>query len=70
MRLAMPMVQIYLIEGRSWEQKAKIAEDVTLALEKHAGAKPDDVQVIFEDRSASDWAIAGKLLVSKTEPQE
>ncbi len=58
----MPYVRIEVIEGRSEEQKARIAEAVTQALVEHGGAKPASVFVVFEDVKAQNWAVGGQLV--------
>jgi 4-oxalocrotonate tautomerase len=58
----MPVVWISLIEGRTQDQKARVAEAVTRAMVEHAGSSPDQVNVIFDDKSRENWAITGKLL--------
>lgn len=58
----MPYVRIEMIEGRSIEQKAVVAEAVTKALVENAGAKVEDVDIVFVDVAPCNWAIAGRLL--------
>jgi 4-oxalocrotonate tautomerase len=57
----MPMVKIELFSGRTREQKAAAAKEVTEALTRSLGVKPESTQVIFVDVEKSDWATAGKL---------
>jgi len=57
----MPIVRIELFAGRTREQKAKAAKEVTEALTRTIGAKPESTDVIFVDVEKSDWASAGKL---------
>ena len=61
----MPVVTIQLLSGRSKEQKTKIAKAVTDALVDIAGARPQGVQVIFDDVEKADWANAGVLMSDK-----
>lgn len=57
----MPIVKIELFEGRTREQKAKAAKEITEAVGRTLGASPESTHVIFTDVSKSDWANAGKL---------
>lgn len=57
----MPIVKVELFEGRTREQKAKAAKEITEAVNRTLGAKPESTHVIFADVSKSDWAHAGKL---------
>ncbi|BAF59886.1 MAG: 4-oxalocrotonate tautomerase [Pelotomaculum sp.] len=61
----MPVVNIQLLEGRSVEQKAKIAKAVTDILVEIGGARPEAVTVIFSDIKKSDLAVGGKLASEK-----
>lgn len=58
----MPYVKIEMLDGRTEEQKARIAEAVTTALVEHGGAKADSVFVVFQDVPKHDWAVGGTLL--------
>jgi len=51
----MPHVIVKLQSGRSEQQKAKIAEDVTRAIMASAGCSEEAVSVAIEDVAPSDW---------------
>jgi len=55
----MPYVQITWVEGRTPEQKRKLAERVTQALIEDGRAKRENIQVTFVDLPATDYAEAG-----------
>jgi len=57
----MPIVKVELLAGRTREQKAHAAREITAAVERCLGAKPGNTQVLFQDIAKSDWATAGKL---------
>lgn len=58
----MPVVRISLLSGRTKEQKAKLAKAMTDAMVEHAGSTADHVNVVFDEQSAENWALSGKLL--------
>lgn len=58
----MPVVRISLLEGRSKEQKARVAAAVTQAMVEHASSAADDVHIIFDEQARENWAISGKLV--------
>ena len=58
----MPMVRIELLAGRTREQKARAAREVTDALARTINSRPEDTQIIFVDVARSDWAENGKLV--------
>lgn len=62
----MPYVRIEMLEGRSTEQKAAIANAVTQALVEHAGASPQSVFVVFESVRRDDWAVGGQLIADRS----
>jgi 4-oxalocrotonate tautomerase len=61
----MPIVRVELFEGRTREQKAKAAKEITEVVARALGASPESTHVIFADVSKSDWANAGKLADEK-----
>ena len=61
----MPHVQITWVEGRSPEQKRKIAERVTQVLVEDGRAKRENVHVAFLDVPATNYAEAGVLVADQ-----
>ena len=57
----MPLVVIKLYEGRSAEQKRQAAKQITDVIVETLKTTAEHTQIIFEDVSKGDWAIAGKL---------
>ena len=55
----MPFAQIYLLEGRSEEQKRAVIEEVTAALTRALGAPKENVRVWIHDMPKTNWGIAG-----------
>ena len=58
----MPMVTVDWLEGRTPEQKARLAEAMTQAFVDIAKVSKEQVWVLFRDAKRYDWAMAGKLL--------
>ena len=56
----MPFAQIYLMEGRSEEQKRAVIEKVTAALVEAVGAPREAVRVLIQDVPKANWGIAGQ----------
>ena len=69
----MPFAQIYMLEGRSEEQKKAVIEKVTRALVEAVGAPPTNVRVWIHDVPKENWGIAGvsakELGADRTEVQ-
>jgi len=55
----MPFAQIYMLEGRTEEQKKAVIEKVTQALVDAVGAPQANVRVWIHDVPKENWGIAG-----------
>jgi len=55
----MPDVHISWLEGRTPDQKRKVAEGITKVLVEEAGTKPEAVHVVFVDIPHTNFAVAG-----------
>lgn len=55
----MPFAQLYILEGRSEEQKRVAIEKVTQALVEAFGAPVENVRVWIHDMPKTNWGIAG-----------
>ena len=58
----MPIIRVAMLEGRSREQKARLAKSITDAFVEIAKAPPEQVMVVFSEHTKENWAIGGKLL--------
>jgi len=56
----MPVVKIDLWEGRTLEQKDALIKEVTDAIVKSLGIKPEQVIVILSEVSKDHWGVAGE----------
>jgi len=61
----MPLVQITMLEGRSPEQKRKLAARITDAMVEEAGARREAVIVAFHEVSKESYASGGVLMADK-----
>ena len=55
----MPFAQIYMIEGRTEEQKRAVIEKVSAALVEATGMPIANVRVWIQDVPKENWGIAG-----------
>ena len=55
----MPFAQIFLMEGRTEEQKRAVIEKVTAALVDAVGAPKENVRVWIQEVPKTNWGIAG-----------
>ncbi len=61
----MPLIIVKMLEGRSVEQKRRLAKAVTEVVVKYTGAPEDQVDVIIEDYPRENWAKGGTLYADK-----
>lgn len=55
----MPLAHIYIMEGRTVDQKRAIIEKVTQALHEAVGAPKENVRVVIQEVPKNNWGIAG-----------
>lgn len=55
----MPFAQIYMLEGRTEDQKRAVIEKVTQALHEAVGAPKEAIRVWIHDMPKTNWGIAG-----------
>jgi 4-oxalocrotonate tautomerase len=67
MERRMPEVVVYLLEGRSLEQKRGLVKDITQAVVKNAGTNADQVTVSLVETPRTSKAKGG-VLFSVAEP--
>lgn len=61
----MPTIRIELFEGRTPQQKAALAKEITEACVRVLGGKPDGVDILFYDIARHDWSTGGQLWSDK-----
>ena len=57
----MPTIRVDLMEGRTPEQKAELAAEITRACVKVLGGSADSVDILFYDIARHNWATGGML---------
>ncbi|MBL9204857.1 MAG: 4-oxalocrotonate tautomerase family protein [Opitutaceae bacterium] len=57
----MPVVRVAWFTGKTHQQKAKVASEITDSIVRNTGTDAKYIYVLFEDVEASDWAGEGKL---------
>jgi 4-oxalocrotonate tautomerase len=61
----MPLVQVTMLEGRTTEQKRKLAARITDAMVEEAGARREAIVVAFHEVSKESYASGGVLMADK-----
>jgi 4-oxalocrotonate tautomerase len=61
----MPLVQITMLQGRTVDQKRKIALRITDAMVEEAGARREAIVVTFLEVSKESYASGGELMADK-----
>ena len=63
----MPHVMVEIWEGRSTEQKRRLAKAITDAMVEHVDATPDGLHVAILEFPRDSWARAGVLGIDRTD---
>jgi 4-oxalocrotonate tautomerase len=61
----MPDVHITWLEGRTVDQKRKVAQRITQVLMEEAGAKSESTHIVFVDVPATNFASAGVTVADR-----
>jgi 4-oxalocrotonate tautomerase len=61
----MPLVQVTMLQGRSADQKRKLAQRITDVVAEEAGARREAVIVAFNEVSKESYASGGVLMADK-----
>ena len=62
----MPLVQVTMLQGRTADQKRKIAQRITDAMVEEAAARREAIVVTFIELSEESYASGGMLMADKT----
>ncbi len=61
----MPLVQVTMLQGRTADQKRKLAQRLTDVMVEEAGARKEAVVVTFAEVSKESYASGGVLIADK-----
>ena len=61
----MPLIQVTMLQGRTTDQKRKIAQRITDTMVEEAGARREAIMVAFHEVPKESYASGGVLLVDK-----
>jgi 4-oxalocrotonate tautomerase len=61
----MPLVQVTMLQGRTADQKRKLAQRITDAMVEEAGARREAIVVTFLELSSENYASGGVLMADK-----
>ncbi len=61
----MPLIQVTMLEGRTADQKRKLAKRITDAMVEEAGAHREAIVVAFHEVSKESYASGGVLMADK-----
>jgi len=61
----MPLVQITMLQGRTVEQKRKLAQRITDVMVEEAKARREAIVVTFVEISKESYASGGELMIDK-----
>jgi 4-oxalocrotonate tautomerase len=62
---SMPLVQVTMLQGRTADQKRKLAQRITDAMVEEASARREAIVVTFIELSKESYASGGVLIADK-----
>jgi 4-oxalocrotonate tautomerase len=65
----MPTIRVELFEGRTPQEKAELARELTDACVRVLGGSADGVDIVFFDVARHDWATGGVPWSEKGAPK-
>lgn len=61
----MPIVRIEMFEGRSVDQKRRLARELTEVFASTLGCDPASVRIVITDVPKENWAVGGDLQIDR-----
>ena len=61
----MPLIQVTMLQGRTIDQKRKIATRITDTMVEEAGARREAIVVTFIEVSKESYASGGELMIDR-----
>jgi len=61
----MPLVQVTMLQGRTVDQKRKLAQRITEVMVEEAGARREAIVVTFVEVSKESYSTGGVLMADK-----
>jgi 4-oxalocrotonate tautomerase len=58
----MPLAHIYMLEGRTCEQKKVVIEKVTDALAESLGSDRASIRVLLHEVATDEWGVGGRTV--------
>ena len=65
----MPIIEMHLSEGRTAEQKRRVATAVTEAVTRALGVKSESVRILITEHANEEFFVAGETLAERAERQ-
>jgi 4-oxalocrotonate tautomerase len=64
----MPIIHVDMLEGRSLDQKRRLASELTDAFVRSCGGEAGAVRVVINDVPPANWSIGGRLVADGPPP--
>ncbi|MCF8563191.1 4-oxalocrotonate tautomerase family protein [Alicyclobacillus tolerans] len=61
----MPLIQMHILEGRTAETKRQLISEVTDAVSRTLGAKPESIRVLLYELPKEHWAVGGVTMAER-----
>jgi 4-oxalocrotonate tautomerase len=61
----LPLVQLHIVEGRPDDVKRRLIAEVTDAVSRTLGSKPESIRVLLYELPKQHWAVGGQSLAER-----
>lgn len=65
----MPIIEMHMMEGRTPEQKQRVAAAITEAVRASLGVRPESIRVMITEHTSDGFYVAGAPLRQRQEQQ-
>ena len=66
----MPIIEMHLVEGRTSDQKSRVAAAVTKAVSESMPCSPDTVRILITEHRSDEFYVAGLNKLQRDALQE
>ena len=63
----MPIIEMHMMEGRTPEQKQRVAAAITEAVRTSLGVRPESIRVMITEHTTDGFYVAGAPLIGRQE---
>lgn len=66
----MPIIEMHMVEGRTHEQKSRVAAAVTAAVAESLDCAPETVRILITEHGSGEFYVGGLTLAQRAAKRE